>query len=112
MRVADWLTRNPTMHTLCTKCSKPIDLRTATTSQESTFVDQVRRGYAQDTFAAKLLAWQQQPMTLDTQTRTLLNHLPNTAACGTSTTPRPPATGPNYGRDSIFQRIDLSELPS
>ena len=74
MRVADWLTRNPTMHTLCTKCSKPMDLRAATTSQESTLGDQVRRGYTQDTFATKLLTWQQQPLTLDTQTRTLLNH--------------------------------------
>ena len=31
MRVADWLTRNPTLQSLCTKCSRPVDLNSATT---------------------------------------------------------------------------------
>ncbi len=30
MRVADWLTRNPAMHTLCTKCSGPVELKALT----------------------------------------------------------------------------------
>jgi hypothetical protein len=65
MRVADWLTRNPAMHTLCTKCSGPVELKALISPDTTSFIDQVIAGYTTDLFSKKLQAWQQSPQLLD-----------------------------------------------
>ena len=73
MRVADWLTRNPTLHTLCTKCSGPLELKAVTQSDASSFIEEVKEGYKSDTFAQKLKAWQSNPQLLDRTTSALFH---------------------------------------
>jgi hypothetical protein len=73
MRVADWLTRNPTLQTLCTKCSGPLELKAITQPDASSFIEAVREGYQSDMFAQKLKAWQQNPHLLDRTTSALFH---------------------------------------
>ena len=65
MRVADWLTRNPSLHTLCTKCNAPLDLKAISSPDATSFGDQVKAGYLADPFAKQLAAWQQDSHLLD-----------------------------------------------
>jgi transposase InsO family protein len=72
MRVADWLTRNPTMHTLCTKCSSPVELKALTSPDATSFITQVKEAYKADVYVQKLIAWQQNPKLLDSNSLSLL----------------------------------------
>jgi len=72
MRVADWLTRNPTMHTLCTKCSGQVELKALTSSDATSFIDQVKEAYKTDVYIQQLMAWKKNPKVLDSNSFSLL----------------------------------------
>ncbi len=72
MRVADWLTRNPTMHTLCTKCSGQVELKALTSPDATSFIDQVKEAFRTDVYVQKLIAWKQNPKLLDSSSLSLL----------------------------------------
>ena len=60
--VADYLTRNPTLETLCTSCNAAIPAAmvtaiTTTTGTDSTFLGEVKAAYASDPLIKQLVAW-------------------------------------------------------
>ena len=71
--VADFLTRNPSMQTLCTKCGETVSLSTIALTASSDIPSLVRSRYSDDTFAKKLESWAANSSLLGSRDRQLLS---------------------------------------
>jgi hypothetical protein len=74
--VADWLTRNPSMETTCTRCKQGIQLgEVFSTSIDSGFLNQIQSCYASDRLLSSIMQTNTNPTAASTSQRTLASKM-------------------------------------